>query len=109
LIPKGIGIATSLKGAGLQDMIRTIKNVFHRQTFIFLLLSYREPKHRNPSSAQSTSSTDYDVEVIIVGRGGGSFEDLNCFNSERLLMRYSIKKPIICGVGHETDFTRFPI
>ena len=46
------------------------------------------------------------VDVMIVGRGGGSFEDLFCFNDERLVMTiYSLNTFIITGVGHEQDFT----
>ena len=46
------------------------------------------------------------VDVIIIARGGGSFEDLSCFNDEKLARSiYASQIPIVSGVGHETDFT----
>jgi exodeoxyribonuclease VII large subunit len=107
LIPIGIGIATSLKGAGLQDMIRTVKKRFPPAN-IYISPTVVQGAEAPDSIAKSIEILNrYDkVEVIIVGRGGGSFEDLNWFNSEKVADAiFTSEKPIISGVGHETDFT----
>ncbi|MDE7390163.1 MAG: exodeoxyribonuclease VII large subunit, partial [Lachnospiraceae bacterium] len=58
------------------------------------------------TKAVKSLSAVSDIDVIIIGRGGGSFEDLNCFNDENLVREiYKSEKPIISAVGHETDFT----
>ncbi len=106
-LPKAVGIATSAQGAGLQDMIKTIQRKFPPINIIVA-----------PTVVQGDTAPDSivrsiqalnenpEVEVIIVGRGGGSFEDLNCFNSEKVANTvFKSKKPVVSGVGHETDFT----
>jgi exodeoxyribonuclease VII large subunit len=107
MIPKGIGIATSLKGAGLQDMISTIKKRLPSAN-IYISPTVVQGSEAPESIAKSIDILNrYEkVEVIIIGRGGGSFEDLNCFNSEIVADAvFKSEKPIISGVGHETDFT----
>ncbi|WP_368487828.1 exodeoxyribonuclease VII large subunit [Clostridium sp. BJN0013] len=104
---KKIGVITSLTGAAVKDII----NVTRRRNRKVELLIY-------PSLVQGTSASDdiikgietfnsmEDVELIIIARGGGSIEELWCFNEEKLAKAiYSSEKPIITGVGHEIDYT----
>lgn len=106
-LPKRIGVVTSPKGAVIQDII----NVLSRRYPNFDLLIA-------PSSVQGKeASTELihglqlldardDIDVIIIARGGGSMEDLWCFNDEALGRAiYAAEKPVISAVGHETDFT----
>ena len=101
-----IGVATSLQGAVLQD----IKNVAYRRNAGVNLFVYG-------CTVQGTKADDtiikaiqeldkLNLDVIIVARGGGSSEDLDCFNSEKLArIVFECKTPIVSAVGHETDFT----
>ena len=106
-LPKKIGIITSPTGAAVRDIIKVCKR---RCPFVNLVIF--------PSSVQGESApveltnaieyltaTDY-VDLIIIGRGGGSIEDLWAFNDERLARAiYNSHIPIISAVGHEIDFT----
>lgn len=105
--PKKIGVITSPTGAVLQD----IKNVVSRRYPIAEIVLCPTAVQGEKAAAQLTKavkrlSAVSDIDVIIIGRGGGSFEDLNCFNDENLVREiYKSEKPIISAVGHETDFT----
>jgi len=106
-MPRGIGIATSTRGAALHDMVTTITSRFP-DAKIYISPTSVQGDEAPASIVHSIKLLDrYDpVDVIIIGRGGGSFEDLNCFNHESVADAiYNCKKPIISGVGHETDFT----
>ena len=103
---KSIGVITSQTGAVIHDII----NVATRRNP--MLNIYLFPAKVQGDNADNTiiEGIDYfenfDVDVIIVARGGGSIEDLMPFNSEQLARRvYACSKPIISAVGHETDFT----
>ncbi len=103
---KRIGVVSSEMGAVIQDII----NVTTRRNKSVDIVLY-------PARVQGEGADkdvidgirffdNYDVDVIIVARGGGSFEDLMPFNSEELARAvFDCKKPIISAVGHETDFT----
>ncbi len=105
--PKRIGVITSSTGA----VIRDIKNVVSRRcplTEIVLCPTSVQGDHaaNELSRAVKLFNKQNDVDVIIIGRGGGSFEDLNCFNDESLVRTiYASGIPVISAVGHETDFT----
>ncbi|MCE1246331.1 MAG: exodeoxyribonuclease VII large subunit [Firmicutes bacterium] len=106
-LPKGIGIATSPEGAAIHDMLRTIKNKFPLAK-VYIAPTLVQGTEAPASIARSISLLDrfVRVDVIITGRGGGSFEDLNCFNSEIVAEAiYRCRKPVISAVGHEVDFT----
>ncbi|MCD4782959.1 MAG: exodeoxyribonuclease VII large subunit [Candidatus Eremiobacteraeota bacterium] len=106
-IPRGIGVATSSKGAALQDIITTITSRFP-DAKIYISPTSVQGTQAPASIVNSIKLLDnFDpVDVIIISRGGGSFEDLNCFNDERVANAiHNCRKPIISGVGHETDFT----
>lgn len=105
--PRRIGIVTSRTGAVVHD----IENVSKRRDPGVRLVLY-------PAQVQGEDAADSivegiraldkvsDIDVIIVGRGGGSLEDLWPFNEERVARAiYEAKTPIISAVGHETDFT----
>ncbi|MGZ6291707.1 MAG: exodeoxyribonuclease VII large subunit [Syntrophales bacterium] len=105
--PKTIGLVTSPRGAVVRDMIRIIR---HRAPWIHIVVS--------PSSVQGDKAPEEirlaiqrlcqtsDVDVIILGRGGGPIEDLWAFNDERVVRAVAgCRLPIISAVGHETDVT----
>ncbi|MHB8203367.1 MAG: exodeoxyribonuclease VII large subunit [Desulfomonilaceae bacterium] len=105
--PHNVGVVTSATGAAVRDIIRIIKR---RSPGINILVS--------PTSVQGDKAPDEIVaalgrlticgvpEVIIIGRGGGSIEDLWAFNDERVVRAIaSCPVPIVSAVGHETDFT----
>ncbi len=105
-IPKRVGIITASTGAAIRDIITTIKRRFPIcETILFPTLVQGENAKddivRNIERAQ-----EYDLDVLIVGRGGGSIEDLWPFNEEVVARAiYNSKIPVISAVGHEIDFT----
>ena len=107
VFPKKIGVITSATGAVIQD----IKNVVSRRcpmTEIILCPAavQGELAPEQLVKAVRRFNSLNNVDVIIIGRGGGSFEDLNCFNDEALVRAiYASKLPVISAVGHETDYT----
>lgn len=103
---KKIGVVTSKEGAVLQDIINVTSR---RNPFVELVV---HPARVQGKGAEQTiikginQLNKTDVDVIIVARGGGSAEDLSCFNDEKLARTvFESKKPIISAVGHEVDFT----
>lgn len=106
-IPTNIGVITSPTGAVIED----IKNVISRryplaQIILCPVLVQGELASKQLTNAVNLFNDLDNVDIIIIGRGGGSFEDLNCFNDESLVRAiYDSKIPIISAVGHETDFT----
>ena len=105
--PSKIGIATSPTGAAVRDLISVIKR---RNPAVDILLApcLVQGADAAESVARALKSLDArdDVDVIIVGRGGGSMEDLWAFNEMPVLEAiHDAKKPVISAVGHETDFT----
>ncbi len=106
-LPRRIGIVTALGGAGLRDMLRILFDRFPGVHVIF-----RPARVQGDGSAHEIADAIADLnrdgraEVLIVGRGGGSLEDLWAFNEElvaRAIFRSAI--PIISAVGHEVDYT----
>ena len=105
-IPEKIGIVTAPTGAAIKDIISTIRRRFpYAETYLFPALVQGE----NASSdiiKKVKQADNYGLDLLIVGRGGGSFEDMNCFNSEELArLIFKCKTPIISAVGHEIDYT----
>ena len=104
--PKKIGVVTARTGAAIHDIISTAKR---RNPYVQLVLY--------PAKVQGDGASDtivagiealdqYGVDIIIVGRGGGSIEDLWAFNEENVARAiYKAKTPIISGTGHEVDTT----
>lgn len=106
-MPQKIGVITSPTGAAVRDII----NVVGRRFPLAKIYLYPALVQGSGSEESLIRGLDYLdrsglVDVIIIGRGGGSIEDLWSFNSERLARRiFDAKVPIISAVGHETDFT----
>ncbi|MBQ8545882.1 MAG: exodeoxyribonuclease VII large subunit [Clostridia bacterium] len=105
--PKKIGIITSPTGAAVRDII----NVATRRYPISTLVLFPSLVQGEDAVANLIGGIEYfniteSVDVIIIGRGGGSIEDLWAFNDEYLARAiYNSKIPVISGVGHEIDFT----
>ena len=101
-----VGIVTSPTGAAIQDIINVSKR---RNPYVELILypALVQGENAYKSIIKGIKALDKTgVDVIIVGRGGGSIEDLWSFNEEELAIAiYEAKTPIISAVGHETDFT----
>lgn len=106
-LPKRVGVITSPTGAAVRDII----NILSRRCKLCDILLYPALVQGEGAEADLLKALDYfdtqkNVDVIIIGRGGGSLEDLWAFNSERLAYRiYNMSIPVISAVGHETDFT----
>ncbi|MEG2541672.1 MAG: exodeoxyribonuclease VII large subunit [Christensenellaceae bacterium] len=106
-IPQKIGIVTSKSGAVIED----IKNIANRRNPLIRLLLYSVKVQGEDAPSEIVKGIEYfnkhtDVDLLIVGRGGGSAEDLFAFNDESVVMAiYHSKIPVISAVGHETDFT----
>ena len=104
--PKKIGIVTAPTGAAVRDIISTIKRRFPIcETILFPSLV--QGKDAAPDLVRQIKKADeYNLDLLIVGRGGGSIEDLWAFNEEIVARAiYNSRIPIISGVGHEIDFT----
>ena len=105
--PDRIGVITSPTGAAVRDII----NVTGRRFPLATLYVYPALVQGEGAEESLISGVDYFdksglVDVIIIGRGGGSIEDLWAFNSEKLARRiYDSHIPVVSAVGHETDFT----
>ena len=107
LFPKKIGIITSIDGAVIQDMLDILNR---RAPYIEIFVRNCKVQGDDSSESIINSLDDFKlfntVDLIIIARGGGSFEDLMPFNDERLVRKiFDIDIPIISSVGHETDFT----
>lgn len=106
-MPEKIGVITSPTGAAVRDII----NVIGRRFPIARIYLYPSLVQGDGAEADLCKGIDYFnrsklVDVVIIGRGGGSIEDLWAFNSEKLARKiYASKVPTISAVGHETDFT----
>jgi exodeoxyribonuclease VII large subunit len=106
-LPRSIGIVTSLKGAALRDMLRVLGDRFpDRRVVIRPVRVQGEGAALEISQGIAELGDSGLVDVMIVGRGGGSLEDLWPFNEEVVARAiYACPVPIISAVGHEIDFT----
>ena len=107
-IPKRVGIITAPTGAAIKDIISTIKRRFPIcETILFpALVQGKDAAFDIVRQIKEADSGKYDLDVLIVGRGGGSIEDLWAFNEEIVARAiYEANVPIISAVGHEVDFT----
>lgn len=107
-IPKRIGVITAPTGAAIRDIISTIKRRFPI-TEVILFPALVQGESAAPDIVRQIKEADsgaYDIDCLIVGRGGGSIEDLWAFNEECVARAiYEARVPIISAVGHEIDFT----
>jgi exodeoxyribonuclease VII large subunit len=106
MLPGKIGIVTSATGAALRDMLNTLGRRLPTVEVI-LAQSPVQGVEAPPALVKAIQSlNNQSLDVIILARGGGSIEDLWAFNDERVVRAVAGSRiPIICGVGHETDFT----
>jgi len=105
--PRKIGIVTSPSGAAIRDMLRVIGRRFGE---IHIVLAPARVQGEGAAAEVAQGIRELNalggVDVIIVGRGGGSLEDLWAFNDEMLARTIAASKiPVISAVGHEVDFT----
>lgn len=107
VLPRRIAVVTSPTGAALQDIKKVLARRFPLIPIsVFPTLVQGSEAVASLHQALRQADADLRCDVIILARGGGSIEDLWCFNDESLArLIAACKTPIICGVGHEIDFT----
>lgn len=105
-LPRKIGVITAPTGAAVRDVISTINKRYPLvEIYVFPTLVQGEDASKNIVRMIELANT-YPLDTIILGRGGGSIEDLWAFNEEIVARAiFKSKIPIISGVGHEIDFT----
>ncbi|MEA2006040.1 MAG: exodeoxyribonuclease VII large subunit [Acidobacteriota bacterium] len=107
MLPKKVGVVTSPRGAAIIDILRTLERRFARVHIVI----YPAKVQGEGASDEIVEGIEYlaqipGMDVIIIGRGGGSIEDLWAFNEEKVARAiFSCPVPIISAVGHEIDFT----
>ena len=107
IIPERIGVITSPTGAAVRDIINVTGRRFpHAKIYVYPVLVQGDGAVDTLVEALDYFESSRQADVIIIGRGGGSIEDLWAFNSEILARKiYDMTVPVISAVGHETDFT----
>jgi len=105
--PRAIGIITSPQAAALKDVLSTLaRRAPHIPLVIYPTLVQGPDAPAGIIAALNAANAAAEVDVILLVRGGGSIEDLWAFNDEQLAYALADSTiPIVCGVGHETDFT----
>lgn len=104
--PKKIGIITAPTGAAIRDILSTIKRRYPICETILFPALVQGTGAKESIVKQLNKAQEYDLDIIICGRGGGSIEDLWAFNEEIVARAiYNSKIPVISAVGHEIDFT----
>lgn len=106
-LPKCVGVVTSDTGAALHDITSVIRRRF---PCMDIVVAPAAVQGKNAPSelirALEAVNNDARADVIIIGRGGGSYEELSCFNDEQLAYAvFNSRIPVISAVGHEVDFT----
>lgn len=105
-IPKKIGVITAPTGAAVKDIISTINKRYPLCEIIIFPTLVQGDGAKENIVKMIEKANESDVDVIILGRGGGSIEDLWAFNEEIVARSiYNSKIPIVSAVGHEIDFT----
>lgn len=104
--PRRIGIITASTGAAIRDILSTIKRRYPICETILFPALVQGIGAKESIVMQLERAQEFDLDVIICGRGGGSIEDLWAFNEEIVARAiYNSKIPVISAVGHEVDFT----
>ena len=105
-IPERVGVITAPTGAAIRDIISTINRRFPLTDVILLPSLVQGEGAKEDIVRQIKRAEDYNLDVLIVGRGGGSIEDLWAFNEEIVARAiFDCPIPVISAVGHEIDFT----
>lgn len=107
MFPKKIGVITSETGAALQDIQQQLEKRYPlAELLLYPTLVQGEYAASQIAHAVGAMNNRTDIDVLIVGRGGGSLEDLWAFNEEIVARAvFDSKIPVVSAVGHETDFT----
>lgn len=105
--PKRIGIITSPTGAAIRDILHVLERRSPQTRVLIYPVAVQGEQAKNQiETAIRRADLDQKCDLLILARGGGSLEDLWAFNEENVAKAiYQAKIPIICGVGHEIDFT----
>ena len=105
--PKRIGVLTSQSGAVIQDILTTIKRRYPiAEIVLFPTVVQGEQSADSIVKSLQLAEAKGNLDTLIIGRGGGSFEDLFSFNEERVVREIAnMSIPVISSVGHETDNT----
>lgn len=106
LYPKAIGVITAPNGAAIRDIVTNIKRRYPIAD-IYLFPSAVQGENAPKELLKAfNKSQEYDLDTLIIGRGGGASEDLSAFNDEKLVRALATSKmPVIAAVGHEIDIT----
>ena len=105
-IPETIGIITAPTGAAIKDILSTIKRRWPIAKTILFPSLVQGAEAASDIVRNIDLSKNYDLDELIIGRGGGSIEDMWCFNEEIVARAiYDLDVPIISAVGHEIDYT----
>lgn len=104
--PKRIGVVTAETGAAIRDIITTIKRRYPICEILVFPTLVQGEQAAPQIIRQIRNAQNYELDTLIVGRGGGSIEDLWPFNEEPVAREiYACEIPVISAVGHEIDFT----
>lgn len=106
--PSTIGIVTSPTGAVVRDIIHVIRNRYPLVKILLFPVKVQGDGAANEivGAIEQAHKTETKIDVLIVGRGGGSIEDLWCFNEEKVARAiFASTIPVVSAVGHQTDFT----
>lgn len=104
--PKRIGVVTASTGAAIRDIITTIKRRYPICEILVFPTLVQGDQAKYQIVKQIKNAQEHDIDTLIVGRGGGSIEDLWPFNEEIVAREiYDCDIPVISAVGHEIDFT----
>jgi exodeoxyribonuclease VII large subunit len=105
--PSRIGVITSLAAAALRDVLTTLRRRMpSARVIVYPTPVQGEGAAQRMAAAITMASSRFECDVLILCRGGGSIEDLWAFNEEIVARAvYACTIPVVCGVGHETDFT----
>lgn len=105
--PTALGVVTSLGAAALHDVLTTLaRRAPHVRVVVYPSLVQGAEAPAALVQALRAAAARHEVDTLILCRGGGSLEDLWAFNDERVVRAVvAMPMPVVCGVGHETDFT----
>ena len=106
ILPAKIGVATSIGGAVIRDIIQVLRHRFENFHLIVRDVNVQGSTSSDEICEAIDDLCQYGVDVIIIARGGGSLEDLWAFNTEKLAKKiFDCPIPLISAIGHETDYT----
>ncbi len=106
IFPKAIGLITAKNSAAIKDLVFNIKRRYPLVTLYFFPSSVQGENAPKELLEAFKKSQEYELDTLIIGRGGGANEDLNAFNDEALVRAVATSKmPVISAVGHEIDST----